>query len=829
MSFVECIAGKSLSATQIQKLSDSYTELSTQYSKGMSDTDAAALAAQNIVAMEAKRLSDEKRATMKQANQQALLRVKVDEAHKASTSAYEKLNGAAKFFTPKPSRAAVVGEMYERAFIRGETLFAEFSMQLENSIDAMKAKNLGFSQDHEMAKNVVRAVIDGDMDGDIGKLAQEIRSTFEQVNKAHNQAGGIIGKLDNYYPQVHDGARIGQVDFKTWWNETKDLLDRERMVDPDTGLPFTDARLAEMAEFSYKDITTNGMHSINEAYAKGKTIVGGGGDIAGRKKARRFFHFKGGDAFLKYNAAYGSGDTGLWDAVVGHVQGMSRDIGMMQVLGPKSGSTSKMFDTYMGGEQFDQKRKLTNGMYTVLSGAGGSQGYEHPLYRGVAGMQNIMRSSMLGGASISAISDAIFTKMAADKSGLGATRSAMVDYFKSATNDAERKLVANSWQIAEMASNSGASASRAFDGTGTQRQGKTAFLASFTNRASGLQAMTIAAGDALSLSLASDVAHYVNTKTGWADLPADFKRSATRYGVTENDWKVISKVTPLKTEKGASFTTPEEVAKFNVETARRLSDWDASLRYLATNSPTLKMRALSTGAALGDGSYGSAMRAISSSFFMFKSFPINMMFNYLMPALAQAAQGKVAPLMTMAVGGTVFGAVALQAKQMVMGKDPRDMEDGKFWAAAAAQGGGMGLFGDYLFKDQGRFGRGFLTDMLGPMFGFGNDVSRLFMGNFQGALTEDDFSTSKLWGDMTKFTQRYTPAASLWYARLALERGLFDTINKMVNADFDNQAARVARKYEKEYGQKQFWKAGELLPQRAPDLSKAVGGSAPSF
>jgi hypothetical protein len=115
------------------------------------------------------------------------------------------------------------------------------------------------------------------------------------------------------------------------------------------------------------------------------------------------------------------------------------------------------------------------------------------------------------------------------------------------------------------------------------------------------------------------------------------------------------------------------------------------------------------------------------------------------------------------------------------------------------------------------------------MVGFGNDASRLVMGNFQGALVDDDFSTSKLWGDMTKFTQRYTPAASLWYARLALERGLFDTINKMGNDDFDNQARRVARKYQKEYGQKQYWKSGELLPQRAPDLSAATGGTAPSF
>jgi hypothetical protein len=829
MSFIECIAGKSLSATQLQKLSDTYTELSTQYSKGMGDADAAALAAQNIVAMEAKRLSDTKRSTIKQANTQALLRVKVDEAHAASTSAYGKLNGAAKFFTPKPSRAQIVGEMYERAFIRGETLFAEMAMQLEDAIGVMGAKNLGFSQDHAMAKKVVRAVIDGDGEGDIGQLAQSIRSTFEQINKMHNQAGGIMGKLDNYYPQIHDGARISQVDFATWWKETEPLLDRDRMLDPDTGLPFTDSRLAEMAEYSYKDIVSNGMHSINEAYKKGKTIVGGGGDIAGRRKHRRFFHFEDGDSFLAYNSKFGSGDTGLFDAVVSHVQGMSRDIGMMQILGPKSGSTSKMFDTWMGGEKFDQKRKLTNGMYTVLSGAGGSQGYEHPLYRGVMGMQNIMRSAMLGGASISAISDAIFTKMAADKSGLGATRSAMMDYFKSAANDAERKLVANSWQIAEMASHSGVSASRAFDGTGTHRQGKTAFLASFTNRASGLRAMTIAAGDALSLSLASDIAHYVNTKANWADLPADFRRSAMKHGLTENDWGVIKGVTPLKTEKGASFTTPEEVAKFNVETARRLSDWDASLRYLATNSPTLKMRALSTGAFFGDGSYGSFTRAMSSSFFMFKSFPVNMMMNYLMPALAQAAQGNLPPLMTMAVGGTVFGAVALQAKQMVMGRDPRDMNDGSFWAAAAAQGGGLGLFGDYLFKDQGRFGRGFLSDLAGPMVGFGNDASRLVMGNFQGALVDDDFSTSKLWGDMTKFTQRYTPAASLWYARLALERGLFDTINKMGNDDFDNQARRVARKYQKEYGQKQYWKSGELLPQRAPDLSAATGGTAPSF
>ena len=64
-----------------------------------------------------------------------------------------------------------------------------------------------------------------------------------------------------------------------------------------------------------------------------------------------------------------------------------------------------------------------------------------------------------------------------------------------------------------------------------------------------------------------------------------------------------------------------------------------------------------------------------------------------------AAVNRVAVLAAINVTLMMIGALVMQNKALVQGKDPYDMTEGKFWMRAMAQGGGAGYVGDLLFKD----------------------------------------------------------------------------------------------------------------------------------
>jgi hypothetical protein len=63
---------------------------------------------------------------------------------------------------------------------------------------------------------------------------------------------------------------------------------------------------------------------------------------------------------------------------------------------------------------------------------------------------------------------------------------------------------------------------------------------------------------------------------------------------------------------------------------------------------------------------------------------------------------------------TIGGALALELKEIAKGKDPRPiprakdpaLEHAEFWGAAMLQGGGWGIFGDFLGSTENRFGGG---------------------------------------------------------------------------------------------------------------------------
>ena len=71
--------------------------------------------------------------------------------------------------------------------------------------------------------------------------------------------------------------------------------------------------------------------------------------------------------------------------------------------------------------------------------------------------------------------------------------------------------------------------------------------------------------------------------------------------------------------------------------------------------------------------------------------------------------------------------------------------------------------------------------------------------------------------------KRYTPGSNAWYARVALERLFWDRLLEAGDPEAHQSFGRIMRKARKNYGQEFWWRPGNILPERAPDVSAAFG------
>lgn len=812
MSFLECInkkiAANVLDKKQAEKLKKKLERLTAQYKNSMGDEAAAIHAAETLVKLEAEIIAQKKvnaiRAALKQKQIIESLEVKVEKGIAFHSA---------------------VGQLYEKVLARKGTILKQLFSNIDEFIDQYRSKFAGLYRDSEGVVPVIRELLGQHTENrEAAMMGRSLRETLDMAQQRYKLAGGVIGYVENYFPTYHTKELIRKVNFEDWYGFMRSRLNTDHMIDFETGLPFEDDVLKIQMKKDYEGIVTNGRSKLMERAEEGKQTFGFGSDVSERHSQSRFYFFKDADAFLEYNEKFGSGRDGLYDMLVNHFEGMARDIAMLEVLGPKPNAIARHLDLQMTARDTGfVKKGWVNGMYDVISGKVDGSVSDSAWFSVVANTQNLLRSALLGMAPIAALSDSTFIKATANFNGLSGTK-AMMRYAKmmNPLNGADRRLAKKQGYIADIARGRALSDTRF---AGESMGGRaTSWLAQFTVRANGLTTMTKAAADAISLEMEGTLADLVERKTTWGALPNEFRASAIEHGITEGDWKIISKSGFTEPDKGLTFLRSNNIVEIkgeNPEALKRiadsLDDWITTMRAVATNEPTLAMRSLSTGAFTGEGRRGTVTRALFSSVFMMKSFPISVIMNHVAPAVYAARNGKFNHLMTVAIGTTLLGGLALQASEIAKGRDPRNADNAKFWVAALAKGGGLGLFGDFLFADYTQFGRNPLIDAtVGPVGGLIKDSSTFVMGDFNKLLLDGESTT---WAkDAFNLAKKNTPAVNLWYSKLLVERLLLDNLERMADDNFDKRISRLESAFMNDYQQEYWWKRGENEPRRAPNF-----------
>ena len=819
MSMRDCIVNMQnegvMSADEANETLDMFESLTQQFSKDMDSAAAEAMAARKVF--------DIKKFEKAQKRRRKLLQIKKYQDITTFMESYRNRKGeidygkAAKSLFEQDEQSLALG--FPSIVQRKEAIRNLANTKMNEILVTFSRNLVGVGRNKAKLRNVVREAF-GEDTGDLAakELAQAWSQTHESLRLRFNAAGGSIGKLDDYgFPQTHDAAAVRKSSFEDWRDFIQPRLDINKMIDESTGQSFTKEGLEDALRNVYEAIRTEGWSKLQPSgVRKGRSL-------ANRRADPRFLRFKNASAWTEYQDKFGS--STVFDVMIGHIDNMSRDIALLEILGPNPNagvnfikqSVQKHYAELGTPEKATSPVKSVDNLYSAVTG--NSNAPINGVWANTfAFTRNFLQSAQLAAAAIPAMLDMNFQRMTRNMNGMKQTK-LLQQYLKEfmLTPSKERAKAAIRLGLTAEGYSAIAAAQMRFVGEVSGPEiGRR--LSDFTMRVSLLSPITQAGRWSFGMEFLGMLADY-SGKT-FDELP--FKRVLERYGFTPAEWDVI-RSTPLHDELGATFLRPADIearTDLTPQAARELATRVMSMLDTETNFavPSTSMRGRV--ALLGDAPPGTIIGELGRSTLMYKNFAITLHNTHIMRGVAQnGAKAKGKYFADFLISTTLMGALALQVKEISKGRDPRSMKDSSFWAAAMLQGGGLGIFGDFLYSSQNQYGGGILETIAGPVVSFGRDLSSLTIGNLYQAASGKDTNFAV---DAVNLASRYTPVlSSLSYGRLATERLFWDQVKDWIDPQRHSKVRRLERKYRREYGQSYWWRPGQTAPSRAPNIGEA--------
>jgi hypothetical protein len=825
MSFRECIVNAQAEGTiteaQAKEARDLLDELEEQYQGKMGSGPASSQAARDTFDALERQAFERKR--------KKLLTAKAWQQVSFNMNQYKDRLGRSNPFAAAIAHLEQDGMSRFSSVTQREDAIKGMAFAEINKVLGTFRRNLvGEVRQKAQLKNMVREIF-GESTGDVSakEMGTAVTKANETLRKKFNRAGGSIAKNEKFYlPTNHNNLKITKAGYEDWRAKILPKISPNDMRDQLTGLAFTPQRLELALKDVYESITTEGANKMTPGSG------GRGKSLANQRQDHRFLVFKDADSWLEYQREFG--DENVFDTIVSHISNMSRDIAMMEVLGPNPTATiTFMKDTLTKQAKMakdeglkDKARstgKRLDDMYMAVSGRNNSP-INSKFASTMAGTRQVLQSAQLGAASISAVTDVNFQRLARQFAGLPQT-GILKDYLKYMSPlgaKAKGELAISSGLIAEGWTSLAAGQMRFVgDMSGPE---VTRRISDFIMRASFLSPMTSAGRWAFGMEFMGTVAR--NAGKTFDELDPNFRSTMERYNIQATQWDIIRRTEPYD-EKGAKFIRPTDIAaRTDIDEALRDNISTRLLEMINTETnfavPSTSVRGSTF--LTGGTQPGTLTGEMARSFAMYKNFGVTLVNTHLMRGMQlPQSSSKGAYYSNLLISTTLMGALALQMKEISKGRDPREMvgdseETAKFWFAAFMQGGGLGIFGDFLTSATSRYGSGIAETIAGPVAGAGQDVLELTIGNLYQAATGQDTNAAS---ELVKFTQRYTPGSSLWYGRLALERGLWDQMQLMADPKAKTKFRRLESRIRKETGQRYWWGPGDTTPSRKPEISRA--------
>ena len=688
---------------------------------------------------------------------------------------------------------------------------------------------VGLFQSTQLDEMIYKELFDGlgtSGNAEARLIAEAVQRVQKNLLDRKNRNGANIGELSNYVVrQRHDPNRLRDAGFDKWYQDISPLLDVEKTFD---GVRGGEAGRKEFLRQAYEHLESGNFQKVSSVTGEdGKvdplTAFKGPANLAKKLSGSRVLHFLDGESSFKYAQQY-SGKS-LMTSVLDGISNDAESIALMEVLGTNPEAMLETIIRTRDDITERGKRRVRNAL-KELDGTTRAVGASQTKFLGLdatataASVRALQNMSKLGFATISSFSDiASKASLLQRETGRGFFDSyseAILDVMRGFTDPQKKEFAYYLGTGVDTFLGSVHSRFAADDqlpGMMTKAQ-QTYF------KLNGMQFWNSAQKDGVAKILAADLAKNVGKR--FDDMPLELQRTLELYDIRPDELALFRRV-DRKGPDGREYVFPSMVdqiddaaldaaaaARFNrlevTDSMRqqfrddlrtRIAAYYADSADAAVPTPGARERAIMNQGSKRGTPLGEAIRMIMQ----FKSFPITFVTKglarqyYGQKAVGRSGAIGIAQLM---VGTTVMGYIANATKDILKGREPREVfsrERGlKSFTEAFVAGGGAGIYGDFLFGEYNRYGQSFTQTIAGPTFGTLDDVARIYGNMVTGDL-------DKAGEKAVKFLSRNIPGANLFYLKMGIDYLFLHGLSEAMSPGY---IRRLEKRIERETGSEHF-------------------------
>ena len=581
---------------------------------------------------------------------------------------------------------------------------------------------------------------------DIKKLAEIMEKHSELTRQALNARGANIPKMWGYVVrQSHDqfnvraaANRLGKnvddiiadptlkgtdINYNKNFTAWKDFI--MQYLDGDRTFGNTD-NIDSFLMNSYNSLVGNKIQ-----VADGASGVFGSNSVTKGISNKRVLHFKSAKDWYAYNEKFGTGS--LKETYYSGLMTAGRNIGMLDTLGTKPKENFEKIRVAISNRMLDQKRsteslssyrqfeKFMNVVDgTVYTFDGGKFGFAVAKYSAIA--RAIGNVAKLGGAVISAAADiGIYASEMKyqGRSFLGGMGEAMGGIGKIKNTKQKRDIAKG---LGFLGDGTTYDISGRFQVGDNLNKGWTQIQRTFF-KYNLLSWWTNTLKENSMLGMAN---YYANQKgLSFDQLNKPLQSFFGLYNIDATKWDVIRKTAMSKADDGTEFINISELSNMSDADIKKITGMNDlnktelqmekdKFKYsvsgmlldrsiYAVIEPDARTKGTMTQGTLAGTGMGEAIRFMGQ----FKAFPMAIGNKVLGREIAFLRKGPnrdigrgIRGLTAIMVTSGFMGYMSMTAKDLLKGKEPRDPNSIKTIMAAFLQGGGLGIYGDVLFKEQ---------------------------------------------------------------------------------------------------------------------------------
>jgi hypothetical protein len=646
------------------------------------------------------------------------------------------------------------------------------------------------------------------------EIANILKTYQEEWRLRLNDLGANIQKLDDWITRtVHNADKMANASKKSklvednriaWVEYIRERLDVKR-----TFPGVTDGiKVNEILGDIY-----NSLMSGDHLKHGGTNSIYGTRNVANRLNASRVLHFKDAVARHEYDIMFG--EPSLKESVLSVLANTSRNIPLIEFFGtnPQSGLEkllSLLRKKYKNtNPQFVKDLNFTNfkSEFAELDGSVNLIGGQTLAKTGMV-VRGLQRIGKLGFSPISSISDIAQYMGTTNFQGRG-----LLTGIHEAMNSLFRTQDKAAMEVIGITSNSilTSNSNRFSD---SDSFGKFSKVENSFFKWIGLNAWVSNLKSGMTVGLSR---HYgLLADTTFGSLNIRERNLLKLYGIDEGKWDLLRSIKTLDVEN-KRYLTAEDANELSNEAIKKYAGKslsDREIRNFKRDLQTTWRNVLSDQASHASPEPDAAIRAITNQglekgtyageglrFMMqFKSFAITIWKNIIGRELKSygpddSKYSTVTGLTNLIILNTIMGYISMSSKDMLRGRSPRDPSKGSTIIESISQGGGLGIYGDFIVGQiQNEYGNNIFETILGPT---ASDAKKVF------ELVFNPKEPAKMGKKFLELVEGNAPIINMWYTRAAYDYLIGYQIKEFLDPGFFD---RMRTKHEENRGQSYFLK-----------------------